>query len=71
METGFQQTDNGANLELCQVKDDPWSIHVSNNRVRSVSRWRAWMEIAHAQGRTQELADSLLSELEEGQHGRS
>jgi hypothetical protein len=64
METGVQQTDSGANLEFCQVKDDPWSIHVSDKRVPSVSRWRAWMEIAHAEGRTQELANSLLSELE-------
>lgn len=64
METGVQQTDSGANLEFCQVKGDPWRIHVSHEQVPSVSRWRAWMEIAHAEGRTQELADSLLSELE-------
>lgn len=71
METGVQWTDSGANLEFCQVKGDPWSVHASDDRVPSVSRWRAWMEIAHVEGRAQELADSLLSELEHGQHGRS
>ena len=61
---GFQQTDSGANVEFVQAKENPWQVHLNTKNLRRVSKWRAWVEIAHAEGRTQELAEALLSEME-------
>jgi hypothetical protein len=64
MSIGFQQTDSGVNVEFVQAKDDPWRVHMSSDDLPRVSKWRAWLEVSHAEGRTQELADALLSDLE-------
>jgi hypothetical protein len=61
---GFQQTDSGANVEFVQAKEDPWQVHINSQGLRRVSQWRAWVEIAHATGRTQELAEALLAGME-------
>ncbi len=61
---GFQPTASGANIEFVQVKENPWRVHRSTEDLSRVSKWRAWLEIANAEGRTQELAEALLSELE-------
>ena len=62
--TGFEKTDSGANIEIFQTEGDPWRVHAAGGDLPKVSRWRAWLEIANAEGRTQELAETLLSELE-------
>ena len=62
-DAGFQQTGEGANLELLQSKDDPWRVHRSLDEVSRVSGWRAWLEVANVEGRTKELADALLMNL--------
>jgi DNA-binding transcriptional regulator YhcF (GntR family) len=62
--SGFQQTDEGANIEFVQAKGDPWQVHMNPDGLPRVSKWRAWLEIAIVEGRTQELAEALLSELE-------
>lgn len=61
---GFQPTGEGANVEFLKSKQDPWQVNmnIAENPPR-VSKWRAWLEVAHASGRTQELADALISEL--------
>jgi hypothetical protein len=61
---GFQPADSGANIELYQTKGDPWRVHRQQDGLPRVSRWRAWREIANAEGRTQELAEAMLSDLE-------
>lgn len=61
---GFQQTDEGANLALTQAKEDPWRVHRYFDGLPRVSKWRAWLEVANTEGRTQELAEALLSDLE-------
>ncbi len=61
---GFQQTDSGANIEFVQTRQDPWRVHMNTEGLPRVSQWRAWVEIARAEGRTQELAAALLADLE-------
>lgn len=61
---GFQPTVDGANIEFLQAKDDPWRVHVNRNDLPKISKWRAWIEITNMKGRTQELAEALLSDLE-------
>jgi hypothetical protein len=61
---GFQPTDSGANIEFLRVKENPWRVHLSAEGLPRVSKWRAWLEIANAEGRAQELAETLLSDLE-------
>ena len=61
---GFEKTDSGANIEIFQTEGDPWRVHATDGSLPKVSRWRAWLEIANAEGRTQELAEALLAELE-------
>lgn len=60
---GFQTTDEGANVEFTQCKEDPWQVYMNHEEIPRVSKWRAWLEIANTGGRTQELADALLAEL--------
>jgi hypothetical protein len=63
---GFEETEEGANLELIQVKDDPWAVHVDQKAdLPRVSKWRAWLEIDNISGRTEELADAMLKDLKE------
>ncbi len=62
---GLEKTDEGANIEFVRSKDDPWCVHRSEEGLPKVSKARAWMEIAEMGGRTQELAEGLLKELEE------
>jgi hypothetical protein len=58
----LDQAVEGANIEICQSKDDGWMIHMDRNR-NLLSKWRAWVEVSHEQGRTKELADAILTEL--------
>ena len=62
-EVGFQQAEEGANIEFLQLKEDPWSVHRNCEGIARVSQWRAWLEIAAIEGRTKELADALLMDL--------
>jgi hypothetical protein len=63
-EIGFQKTSEGANIELVQLREDPWRVHCVNAPgIARVSAWRAWLEIARLEGRTKELADALLAAL--------
>lgn len=64
LEIGLEQTDFGANIEIMQVKEDPWQVHRNADGLPRVSKWRAWLEVSHAEGRTQELAEALLSDIE-------
>jgi len=67
--SGFEQTDEGANIELVRSKNDPWLVHIASDSIRRISPWRAWLEVSSARGRTKELADGLLLDLEERWHG--
>ena len=60
---GFERTDEGANIEFMQSKDDPWRVHRNRESLPMVSKARAWLEVSSASGRTQELAEALLEEL--------
>jgi hypothetical protein len=62
-EVGFEETTEGHNLEICQARYDSWQVHAEFTDFPRVSAWRAWMEIAQATGRTQELAEALLAKL--------
>ena len=63
-QAGFQETGEGANVELLCGKDgDPWQVHAAGADLRKVSPWRAWVEISHARGRAKELADRLALRL--------
>lgn len=62
-EAGMEETDEGANLEIVQVKSDPWRPHREADSLK-VSPWRAWLEVSHAVGRSQELAEELLKQLQ-------
>jgi DNA-binding transcriptional regulator YhcF (GntR family) len=62
--TGFQPTQAGANLEFVHAKNNPWQVNKSNNGFAKVSSWRAWIEIARAEGRVEELAETLRTDLE-------
>jgi hypothetical protein len=66
---GFQQTDAGANIEFVQTKGDPWRVHANAGNLPRVSKWRAWVEIANTEGRTQELAEALMTSMESSAHG--
>ena len=68
-ERGFKETNDGANLELLRFTHDPWQVHMNSEGMPRVSNWRAWIEVSHANGRVQELADALLAQLEEKWHG--
>jgi len=61
--SGFKEKDEGPNLEIRVASHNPWQIHMVAEGLPRVSKWRAWAEIAHAKGRTQELAESLLEDL--------
>ena len=61
---GFQSTASGANIEFVQSKENPWRVHRNSDGLPRISKWRAWLEVANAEGRTQELAEALLSDLE-------
>lgn len=61
---GFERTAEGVNLEFVQSKEDVWRVHRRSDGLPRVSKARAWREIAEVGGRTQELADALLAELE-------
>lgn len=63
--TGWEETQEGANVELAYAKDDPWRVHRQEKEVPMVSPWRAWLEIAAIKGRTEELASALFTELSE------
>jgi DNA-binding transcriptional regulator YhcF (GntR family) len=65
VEVGFKETDEGPNLEIVTTSHNPWQVHLNAERLAKVSRWRAWVEISNIMGRTQELADVLLAQLEE------
>ena len=65
LSAGFEETEEGANIEFVASKEDAWRIHLDAKSVAVVSIWRAWLGISDAKGRTQELAESLLAELEE------
>lgn len=67
LSAGFEQTEEGANIELATAKEDPWRVHLDTRIVSIVSKWRAWLEISEATGRMQELAEALLADLEEAQ----
>lgn len=69
--SGFQETDEGANIEFVKTKKDSWQTHINREQLPKVSRWRAWLEISHAKGRTKELADILLKDLKESWYGIS
>lgn len=62
-EVGFQQAEEGANIEFLQLKEDPWQVHRNSEGIARVSSWRAWLEVAAIEGRTKELADALLMDL--------
>ena len=62
---GFEQTLAGANIEFVQAKSDPWQVHRNTDGLPKVSSWRAWLEIAKAEGRTEDLAECLRSDLEQ------
>lgn len=62
-DAGFQQTEEGANVEFLQSKDDVWRVHRTLEGIARVSPWRVWLEVARIEGRTKELADALLMEL--------
>jgi hypothetical protein len=62
---GLERTNEGANLEFVARKDDPWRVHRDSEEIPRVSKARAWLEISESTGRTQELAEALLLELEE------
>ena len=62
---GLEKTDEGANIEFVISKDDPWCVHRNEDGLPKVSKARAWLEISEMGGRTQELANALLADLEE------
>jgi DNA-binding transcriptional regulator YhcF (GntR family) len=66
---GFQETDEGANIELVRLSNAPWQVHMNADGLPRVSKWRAWIEVSRAKGRVQELADALMIKLEEEWHG--
>ncbi len=63
MRSGFERTEEGANVELVRSKGDPWRVNMNRDNLQRVSSWRAWLEISSIGGRTQELADALLDDL--------
>ena len=64
--TGWEETHDGANVELVRAKDDPWRVHRRpEGDIPMVSPWRAWLEIAVIKGRTEELASALFTQLSE------
>ncbi len=63
-EAGMEQTAEGANLEIVQAKSDTWRHHLETDSLMKVSPWRAWLEVSYASGRSQELAEHLLEQLQ-------
>ena len=60
----WEETEQGANLEIVRAKGDGWRPHRDSQGLPKVSAWRAWMEISAAGGRTGELAEALLGQLQ-------
>ncbi len=62
---GLERTNEGANLEFVASKDDAWCVHRDPAEIPKVSQARSWLEISESTGRSTELAEALLLELEE------
>ncbi|HEY3333314.1 MAG TPA: hypothetical protein VGK19_24980 [Capsulimonadaceae bacterium] len=67
---GFEETEEGANVEFLTSSSDSWNVHVKTEALPRVSGWRAWVEISREEGRVKELADALLTQLESTWYGR-